>query len=94
MCFGGGGGQQQAAAPNINVTPQTPTVVKPEAPKQLANTYQPIQSQQYQPGFQQAGSTKRRQDLASGRIAMANRRGLSIGVSGSAANFPTGGINL
>ena len=94
MCFGGGGGQQQQAPAPINIMPQAPTVVQPEAPKQLTQQYKPLQPQEYQPGVQQAGSRSRRSDLAAGRGSMARRRGLSIGISGSQAVPPSGGINL
>ena len=94
MCFGGGGGQQQAATPNITVMPQAPTVVQPEAPPQLTQQYKPLQPLEYQPSLQQAGSTRRRSETLAGRGAMARRRGLSIGISGSQAVPPSGGINL
>ena len=94
MCFGGGGGQQQQAPAPINIMPQAPIVKTPEAPKQLTQEYKPLQPLQYQPGIQQAGGTSRRRDLASGRGSMARRRGLSIGISGSQAAPPSGGINL
>ena len=93
MCFGGGGGSQ-AAPPQVNVMPMTPIVKEPEPPKQIANEYKPLQPLDYQPGVQQAGTTKRRRDLASGRTSMSRRRGLSIGISGSQAAPPSGGINL
>ena len=94
MCFGGGGGQQQQAPAPINIMPQAPTVVQPEAPKQLNQQYKPLQPLEYQPGLQQAGGSRRRRDQLSGRQSMAGRRGLSIGISGSQAAPPSGGINL
>lgn len=94
MCFGGGGGGQQQAPAPINIMPQAPIVKTPEPPKQLAQEYKPLQPQQYQPGLQQAGSSRRRRDQMSGRGSMARRRGLSIGISGSQAAPPSGGINL
>ena len=93
MCFGGGGGGQQQAPAPINIMPQAPIVKTPEAPKQLTQEYKPLQPQEYQPGLQQAGSSRRR-DQMSGRGSMARRRGLSIGISGSQATPPSGGINL
>jgi hypothetical protein len=81
MCFGGGGGGQQQAPAPINIMPQAPE-------------YKPLQPQEYQPGLQQAGSSSRRRDQMSGRGSMARRRGLSIGISGSQATPPSGGINL
>ena len=94
MCFGGGGGQQQQAPAPINIMPQAPIVKTPEAPKQLTQEYKPMQPLEYQPGLQQAGSSRRRRDQSSGRGSMARRRGLSIGISGSQAAPPSGGINL
>ena len=94
MCFGGGGGGQQTVNPNINITPQQPIVKEPEAPKQLTNTFKPLQSLEYQPGIQQAGSASKRRLGGGDRIAMARRRGLGIGISGSQAVPPSGGINL
>jgi len=94
MCFGGGGGGQQQAPAPINIMPQVPIVKTPEAPKQLAQDYKPLQPLEYQPGLQQAGSSRRRRDQMSGRGSMARRRGLSIGISGSQAAPPSGGINL
>ena len=94
MCFGGGGGGQQQAPAPINIMPQAPIVKTPEAPKQLTQEYKPLQPQEYQPGLQQAGSSRRRRDQMSGRGGMARRRGLSIGISGSQAAPPSGGINL
>ena len=94
MCFGGGGGQQQQAPAPINIMPQAPIVKTPEAPKQLTQEYKPMQPLEYQPGLQQAGSSRRRRDQMSDRGAMARRRGLSIGISGSQAAPPSGGINL
>ena len=95
MCFGGGGGQQQQAPAPINIMPQAPIIKQPEPPKQLTETYKPMQPQTYQPGVQQAGAGSRRRDLAAGgRASMARRRGLSIGISGSQAIPPSGGINL
>lgn len=94
MCFGGGGGGQQQAPAPINIMPQAPIVKTPEPPKQLTETYKPLQPQQYQPGLQQAGGSRRRRDQLSGRQSMAGRRGLSIGISGSQAAPPSGGINL
>ena len=93
MCFGGGG-QQQAAAPQVSVTPTAPVMVQPQAPAQLTQEYKPLQPTEYQPGIQQAGASRRRRNLASGRQTMARRRGLSIGVSGAASAPPSGGINL
>jgi hypothetical protein len=94
MCFGGGGGQQQQAPAPINIMPQAPIVKTPEAPKQLTQEYKPMQPLEYQPGLQQAGSSRRRRDQMSNRGSMARRRGLSIGISGSQAAPPSGGINL
>ena len=94
MCFGGGGGGQQQAPAPINIMPQAPIVKTPEAPKQLTQEYKPMQPLEYQPGLQQAGSSRRRRDQMSGRGSMARRRGLSIGISGSQAAPPSGGINL
>ena len=94
MCFGGGGGGQQQAPAPINIMPQAPTVVQPEPPKQLNQQYKPLQPLEYQPGLQQAGGSRRRRDQLSGRQSMAGRRGLSIGISGSQAAPPSGGINL
>jgi hypothetical protein len=94
MCFGGGGGQQQQAPAPINFMAQAPIVKTPEPPKQLTQEYKPLQSQAYQPGIQQAGASRRRQDLAANRQSLARRRGLSIGISGSQAAPPSGGINL
>ena len=94
MCFGGGGGGQQQAPAPINIMPQTPIVKEPEPPKQLKQDYKPLQPLDYQPGIQQAGASRRRRDQLSGRTSMARRRGLSIGISGSQATPPSGGINL
>ncbi len=95
MCFGGGGGQQQQAPAPINIMPQAPVIKQPEPPKQLTETYKTLQPQTYQPGVQQAGAGARRRDLATGgRESMARRRGLSLGISGSPATPPSGGINL
>ena len=94
MCFGGGGGGQQQAPAPINIMPQAPVVKTPEAPKQLKQDYKPLQPLEYQPGVQQAGSSSRRQSQRSGLGNMARRRGLSIGISGSQAVPPSGGINL
>jgi hypothetical protein len=94
MCFGGGGGGQQQAPAPINIMPQAPVVKTPEPPKQLSQDYKPLQPLEYQPGLQQAGSTRRRRDQMSDRGTMARRRGLSIGISGSQAAPPSGGINL
>jgi hypothetical protein len=94
MCFGGGGGGQQQAPAPINIMPQAPIVKTPEAPKQLTQEYKPMQPLEYQPGLQQAGSSRRRRDQMSNRGSMARRRGLSIGISGSQAAPPSGGINL
>lgn len=93
MCFGGGG-RQEVAQPNINVMPQAPVVKMPEAPKQLTQEYKPLQPLDYQPGIQQAGSSRRRQSQADGRATMAGRRGLTIGLNASQSAPPAGGINL
>ena len=97
MCFGGGGGQQQQAPAPINIMPQTPVVKTPEAPKQLAQTFQPLQQQTYQPGIQEAGASKRRQtQSADTGASLARRRGLSAGVAmaRSTGFIPRGGVNL
>jgi len=94
MCFGGGGGGQQQAPAPINIMPQAPIMKMPEPPKQLANDYKPMQPLEYQPGLQQAGSSARRQRQSAGQGNLARRRGLSIGISGSQAIPPSGGINL
>ena len=94
MCFGGGGGGQQQAPAPINIMSQAPIVKTPEPPKQLAQDYKPLQPLAYQPGLQQAGGARRRRDQAAGQGNMARRRGLSIGISGSQAAPPPGGINL
>ena len=94
MCFGGGGQQQSAVAPNVTVNPTAPIIRTPEPPKQLTETYKPLQKQTYQPGIQQSGATRRRQDMRSGLRSMARRRGLSTGISGSQGTPPSGGINL
>ena len=93
MCFGGGGQQQQPAPPQVNVTP-APVIKQPEPPPQLTQTYKPLQSPAYIPTIQEAGATRRRQDLMTGRRSMARRRGLSTGIAASSGSQPSGGINL
>ena len=94
MCFGGGGGSSPPPVVNVQ-QPQAPIVKQPEPPKELtAAEYKPVAPLQYQPGVQQAGSSTRRRDPLGTRQTMARRRGLSIGISGSQAAPPSGGINL
>lgn len=96
MCFGGGGGQRQQAQPMINVVPQNPIVKTPEPPKQADLTqYRPLQKQEYQPGVQMAGSSRRRQE-GDTSVRDTRRRSLSVGLGlarGGGFN-PSGGINL